>query len=408
MSENNGKKNVFKAALEKVKDFFKSIADCFTRVIENVKNMERKNKIILAVISIVVLVLLVVLIVSLTSRYRYGNTAGNINNAGYVVKDGSGVVLSYVNTYDSSEETEKYQKSGVYGVKSNGKVKTYETFEDKIYAYSINKVGNWVYYMKIDENNSTRDIVKTNGKKRIVLVDNMSSYEENTEHLLENYELLQVAGKYVYYINENLNITRIKTNGKEKTIIRDEIKVSDFQVYKDYIYINNIDGEFIKVSLKDFEDETMLKNINANNFQVEGKYIYYIDKANKLVRTNLDGEEEKVIVDKEVKSFNVVKNDVYYFAEYKAENAKEGAVGITNAYAIFKLNVKKNETTKVVNTEASYSNINVAGKWIYYNDKIANDYYYYTIYRVKVDGTEKEDLAGKVSSAEVKEYDVAK
>ena len=62
MSENNGKKNVFKAALEKVKDFFKSIADCFTRVIENVKNMERKNKIILAVISIVVLVLLVVLI----------------------------------------------------------------------------------------------------------------------------------------------------------------------------------------------------------------------------------------------------------------------------------------------------------------------------------------------------------
>lgn len=408
MSENKEKKNVFKAMLEKVKEFFKSLPDAFTRLKESIKNMERKNKIILAVVCAVVLVLLIVLIVSLINGNKYGNTAGNINNAGYVVKDGSGVVLSYVNTYDSSEDSDNYQRSGVYGVKSNGKIKTYETFGEKTYAYSINKIGNWVYYMKVDVNNSTRDIVKTNGNKRIVLVDNMSSYEKNTEHLLENYELLQVAGKYVYYINENLNITRMKTNGKEKEVIRDEIKVSDFQVYKDYIYINNIDGEFIKVSLKDFEDKTMLSNINANNFQVEGKYIYYIDKANKLVRTNLDGEEEKVIVDKEIKSFNVVKNDVYYFAEYKAENAEEGAVGITNAYAIFKLNVKKNETTKVVETDASYSNINVAGKWIYYNDKIKDDYYYYTIYRVKTDGSEKEDLAGKVASAEVKEYDVAK
>lgn len=405
MSEKKEKKNVFKEALSKVKEFFKNIPDCFTRLKESIKNMEKKNKIILGVVTGVILIALIILIIVLAIGTRYGNTIGNTNNQGYAVKDGSKVIVSYKNTSDSEETSENYQRSGVYSISSNGKVETYETFGDKTYAYSISKVGNWVYYMKVDEINSTRDIVKTNGNKRTVLVDDMSSYEKNTEYLLENYQLMEVVDDYVYYINENLNLSRVKTNGKVKEVIRDDIEVSDFQIYDGYIYINNTDNEFIKVNLKDFEDRTVLSNINANDFQVEKKYIYYLDKSDKLVRTNLDGEEETVIVDKEVKSFNVVKNDIYYFSEYEG-NSEEGQAGAANSYAIFRLNTKKNETSKIVETSVAHSSINVVGKWIYYNDKIENDYYYSTIYRVKTDGTEKEDLSGKVSSAEVKEYDI--
>ena len=408
MSENKEKKNVFKEALGKVKEFFKNIPDGFTRLKENIKNLEKKNKIILGVVTGVILIALIVIIIILVIGTRYGNTLGNTNNHGLVAKDGSKVIISYINTIESDEVSENYQRSGVYSISSNGTVKTYETFTDNIYAYSINRIGNWVYYMKVDEINGTRDIVKTNGKDRIVLVDNMSSYSNDageTEYLLENYDLMTVVDDYVYYINENLNLSRIKTNGKDREVIKDDIEVSDFQVYDGYIYINNTDNEFIKINLKDFEDRVVLTNINANDFQVDDDYIYYIDKSDKLVRTNLNGEEETVIVDKVVKSFNVVKNDIYYFSDYEGDN-EEGEAGVANSYAIFRLDTKKNETSKIVETEVAYSNISVVGDYIYYEDKFEDDYYYSTIYKIKTDGTEKEDLSSKVSSAEVKEYDV--
>ena len=407
--ENNEKKNVFKTAFEKVKEFFKNIPDNFTRLKENIKNMEKKNKIILGIVSAVILIVLIVIIVLAIIGTRYGNTSGNTNNKGFAVKDGSKVIISYIN--NNEEETENNHRSGVYGISSNGKVTTYETFTDDIVSYSVNRSGNWIYYMKIDTQNGTRDIVKTNGKKREVLVNDIScyrnnaEYQENTEHLFDNFELLSVVDNYVYYINDNLNLSRTKTNGKDTEIIRDDIEVSDFQIYEGYIYINNTDNEMIKINLKDFEDKQDLENVNANEFQVEKDYIYYIDKADKLVRTNLSGEEETVVVDKDVKSFNVVKNDIYYFSDYET-NAEEGEAGSANKYAIYRLNTKKNETSKIVETEVAFSNINIVGDYIYYEDRIQDNYYYNTLYRVKTDGTEKEDLSGKISSAEVKEFDV--
>lgn len=409
--ENNKKKNVFKTAFGKVKEFFKNIPDNFTRFKESIKNMEKKNKIILGIVSAVILIVLIVVIVIAIIGTRYGNTSGNTNNKGFALKDGNKVVISYIN--NNEEETENNHRSGVYSISSSGKVKTYETFTDDIVAYSVNKSGNWIYYMKVDAQNGTRDIVKTNGNKREVLVNDIScyrnnaEYQENTEHLFENYELMSVVDNYVYYINDNLNLSRTKTNGKNTEIIRDDIEVSDFQIYEGYIYIKNTDDEMVKIDLKDFENKQDLENVNANDFQVDKDYIYYIDKADKLVRTNLSGEEETVIVDKNVKTFNVVKNDIYYFSDYEG-TSEEGEAGVANKYAIYRLNTKKNETNKIVETEVAYSNINVVGDYIYFEDRIQDNYYYNTLYRVKTDGTEKEDLSGKISSAEVKEFDVEK
>lgn len=398
MNENKvEKKNIFK-------DFFKSIPNFFIKLKENIKNLTKKSKILLGIVTILVLILILILISSIMVGTRYGNKSGNINNNGFAVKNSGSTIISYINTVDISDNSENYKNSGVFEINSKGKAKIYEVFDEKVYAYSVNKSGNWIYYMKVDENTSSRSIIKTNGKKSITLVENLSSYEKNTDYLLNNYQLMYVVGDYVYYINENLNLSRIKVNGKTKEVIRDEIKVSDFQVYNGYIYINNTDDELIKVNLKDFEDKKHLSSINANDFQVEKEYIYYIDKSDKLVRTNLDGNEEKTIIDKEVKSFNVVDKDIYYFSEYKGESKNEnGSTDITNEYAIFKLDIKKNDTIKIVETATSYSHINVVGKWIYYNDKIEGDYYYYTMYRIKTNGEEKQDLMTVIPDTDKKQ-----
>ncbi len=382
--------------------FCEKVKDSLIRLKENIKNLTMKSKIILGIVTIIVFILIITLIS--TIRTSYGNKSGNINNIGFAVKSGGSTIISYINTVDESDNSENYKSSGLFEITSSGKAKVYEKFDKNVYAYSINKIGNWVYYMKVDENNSTRSIVKTNGNKSINLVENLSSYEKNSDYLLNNYQLMYVIDDYVYYINENLNLARVKINGKTKEVIRDEIEVSDFQIYDGYIYINNIDNEFVKINLKDFEDKKTISSINANDFQVERKNIYYIDKSDKLIRTNLEGKEEKTIIDKDIKSFNVVGKDIYYFSEYNGENTnEEGTTDITNEYAIFKLDTKKNETKKIVETATSFSYINVVGKWIYYNDKIDGDYYYYTIYKVKTDGTNKQDLATLIPDSEKNE-----
>ena len=235
MNENKvEKKNIFK-------DFFKSIPNFFIKLKENIKNLTKKSKILLGIVTILIL------ISSIMVGTRYGNKSGNINNNGFAVKNSGSTIISYINTVDISDNSENYKNSGVFEINSKGKAKIYEVFDEKVYAYSVNKSGNWIYYMKVDENTSSRSIIKTNGKKSITLVENLSSYEKNTDYLLNNYQLMYVVGDYVYYINENLNLSRIKVNGKTKEVIRDEIKVSDFQVYNGYIYINNTDDELIKV-----------------------------------------------------------------------------------------------------------------------------------------------------------------
>ncbi len=390
-----------KENISKIGNFFKNLPDWFIKQVEKVKNLERKTKIILAVVLLLVIIAIISLIVFSINSKKLGNLVGNINNNGIAVKDGSAAVISYTNTEDGNDSSEKVARSGIYKVNSNGKVKTYETFGENVYGFSVNKVGNWIYYMKVDDEKGTRDIVKTNGNKRVVIAKDLPSYVKNSEYLIENYTLMTIEANYIYYLNENQNITRIKTNGKNKEVIRDDIKAKDFVVYKDYIYLNTDDNEFMKIKIKDFEEKQNLKNINANDFQVEGKYIYYIDKANKLLRVDLNGNNEKVIVDKQIQSFNVIGNEVYYFAEESKSSSEE-----SNEFAIFKLNMKNNETKKIVDTAYSASKINIAGNYIYYDDRIDGDIYYNTVYKVKLDGSEKEDLGQKVLSAEVKEFDI--
>lgn len=402
MSENKEKKNVFKS-------FFKAIPEKCTRLGESIRNLDQKGKIIFCTISVLIVVLLIILILSLIIGTRYGNTRGNTNNNGYAVKDGGKVIVSYINTATSKEDSEGYHQSGLYKMETDNKMYAYAKFNEDEQAYSLNRVGSWLYYMKVNKKDGTRSIVRTKKNKEEVLVDKISSYKSNTEYLLDNYQLLQVVDNYIYYINENLNLSRLKVNGKTRVVIRDEISVSDFQISNGYIYIKNTDDELIKVNLNDFEDKKEISEININDFQVEKNYIYYIDKSEKLVRSDLDGKNEETIVDDEVKTFNIVNDTAYYFAEYRSESQDEnGVTTVSSGYAIFKKEIKKNETTKIVDAETSYSNINVVGKYIYYNDRIKDDLYYDTIYRVKIDGTDKQDLGEKIESSTVSNSSVVK
>ena len=118
MSENNEKKNAFK-------DFFKSIPEKCTRLGESIRNLDQKGKLSFCGGSLLVIVLLMILIISLVVGTRYGNTRGNSNNNGYAVKDGGKVIVSYINTAGSKDDSERYYQSGIYKIDSDKKMYAY-------------------------------------------------------------------------------------------------------------------------------------------------------------------------------------------------------------------------------------------------------------------------------------------
>jgi len=62
-------------------------------------------------------------------------------------------------------ESEGYHNSGIYKIESDNKMYAYAKFEPGVKAYSINKMGSWIYYMKVYENEGKRSVVKTKNNK---------------------------------------------------------------------------------------------------------------------------------------------------------------------------------------------------------------------------------------------------
>lgn len=340
-----------------------------SNISEKFKNLEQERRKIITIVAIIVIAIVIVSIITsimlASSVNSADKVAGNLNNAGFAVKKGNKAYVS--NTLiNSGENVEK----GIYEIGSNN---TSIISKDE-YVKSINMYKGYIYYLAINKDSSGNYIrqvikMKPNGDKRQVLVDNI-------ETTFIGNDSLNVSDGWIYYLNAEYKIEKIKINGEKRQQIADE-EVAYFQISGKNIYYVTKDDDFKRMAKDGTAIEQIEKGIGL--FQIVSNNVYYISKSNRhLVKMNLKDKSDNEIIDKKIKTFNVYGKTIYY------ATAEEGEQGL------YKVKINGKNAQKLTDLLSENNFICVVGDWIYYTDKIENSPYYYTIYRVKTNGKNKE------------------
>ena len=316
-------------------------------------------------ISISILLVLVLLIFAIIykSNSKEENLSGNLNNLGFSVNFGK---TTYCLGYKDGIA------DGIYKISGKNKTKISDD-----YGYYLNKSGNYIYYIDAIDNNIIR--MKTNGKKKDIIVENVDT------------EIMTVVGDYIYYF-DNSYFYRIKTNGENKKRISNK-SLEMYQIVGKYIYYSYMDnGSYSIAKMKtDGENNQKIASECGKAFCVDGKHIYYICENNgnsnetfyELYKMNKNGENKKQLAKIEgildQSSINFYGNLVYY-AKRDTEWKN----------AIYKIDLNGKNETKITDIVGYVTKINVNNNWIYYPDENNNNEV--KIYRIKTNGTNKQEL----------------
>ncbi len=252
---------------------------------------------------------------------------GNLSNMGLATFDDGNV---YYNRYEK----------GIVKYKGN---KEYLITDET--AYSINVVGNDIYYLTVSDNNSI-DIktVKTNG-------DSLRKIKS----IYTSVSKIYVQDGYIYYAtNKDIDgIARINIETNEETIIT-TANIQDFQVLEDTIYFTDNINHIYKMALAGVEVKRISEDLRVKQFQILGKWIYFLDEDNgTLNKVRLDGTDKAVVTDKiKNNNYNVTSKKIYFF---DAENKK-----------ICSINLKGNDFKELVTIKTNNTKINIADDNIYY------------------------------------------
>lgn len=340
----------------------------------NFKDMEPKQRKITIITAIIILALIVISVIAIvivqSNKNNAGKIAGNLNNNGFAYGKGNKIYIS--NTILGVTQSES--ENGIYELNSKNESKLVTTDE---LIYSINYYKGNLYYlaMNIAENgNYIRQVVKVkpNGKNKEIVVDNI-------ETTLTANNSLSVNDGWIFYLNSDSKIEKIKINGDKRQQVADD-EVERFQISGKYIYYTTKDDEFKRMK-KDGSNNEKLENGIAS-FQVVGNDVYYISQANgHLMKWNIENHVDTEIVDKKVKTFNIYEKTIYY------------AINEMDEQAIYKRNLKDNKSKKLVDLANANVHISVAGKWIYYTDQVEGSPYYFTFYKVNKNGGEKQAIS---------------
>jgi putative cell wall-binding protein len=323
---------------------------------------------------------------------KYGNTNGNLqsgsrNALGHVTTQGAwdyyyfqGVpnysgVLSYGGLYkikkDSNEsivlDKDSYSSSSISGyyTKSN-----------------INVFGEWIYYENIarafmggeGESEYTEGIykLKTDGTSK-------------TKICSDNAREMVVRGEWIYYCNDtdHGSLYKIKVDGTNRTKITDDtcykINISGNYIY--YLKYDDVEqpnmASLYRIKVDGTENMKIPYAEKIQFLVVEGDFIYYstyIDekdvlKGVSIFKMKTDGTEKVKLCDAEfINSFNVLNGNLYYWGGYTVDKAT--------------LLHKISNDGKIVITKFN--------EIIGYNWMVRNQIYYNNIYRINMDGTNKQ------------------
>lgn len=289
-----------------------------------------------------------------------GNTPANSNQGGYVAVQGEWVYYTY-SAYDSS---------WLYKMKTDGSAKQRVTQD--VYC-GLNVVGEWIYYANIYGFDQGIYKVRLDGTDKTKLSSDYSSF-------------VHVQGDWIY-TQGNWGIYRMKTDGSQKKLICSDncLKIN---IVGDLIYYVNDDGLIYKIRT-DGSEKTKLKNeFTLFDFAVDGDTIFG-SKADIYCKMRIDGSgfvNYGDDINKETGQFlmkvNLNAADGWlYFLQYEYHNKQ-----YSNS-AIYKIKADKSQKTKIA--DVKYHGkffICVVDDWIYFEDGEDD----YMMYRVKTDGTKLE------------------
>ncbi len=254
------------------------------------ENKKSKIKLILPIIIGIVVIVCVAFIIyyirnKKTSTYPENYTYGNTQEN----QMNNGILVADENYvfYCAKDYRDKYYI--FRRTKATGEVLELTTSNAKF----LNIYNDYLYY--INEENSIFKMKKDGSDRQRVVEGATSMYIENN---------------YLYYINEKMFNSLFKvdleTNKSEKII---DTEIKEFTIYKEYIYyISDEDNQLYRVDINGNNNQNVSTD-NLSNICVVKDKIYAINKTdgNSIYEFSLDGLENRKILSMD----NVLKNDGY-------------------------------------------------------------------------------------------------
>jgi non-specific serine/threonine protein kinase len=283
-------------------------------------------------------------LISAAASNKYGNTAGNLNNVGYITEQDGWLYFS----------ADGY----ICRMKNDGtQLKTLGRY----YANNLNVLGEWIYFFDNDRYNVSK--IRIDGSGYSVMVKNAC--------------LLQAANGWLYYKTKGDGpLYRITTEGKNKQlIIKDNVdclNVTDSYLYygsNTKSYRSGLDGS----NIVEYDSGSQEMIINGNTKYTSGS----------LTKSNTDGSNEITLIESDTKDINLDGEWIYY-------------INTLDNYKIYRIKTDGTKNQKV--DDANVVVFNIAGDWIYYHKA---EYVYHEngfnmrsdgFYLLKKDGTKRIDL----------------
>lgn len=206
------------------------------------------------------------------------------------------------------------------------------------------KQGDWVYFSNISNNHRLYKM-RLDGSSKSKLNDDDSLY-------------LNVVGDWIYYINrtDQNKIYKIKTDGTGRARIDNDHSATSMVVDGDWIYYVTVSDQSRIYKIKtDGTNKTKVgDDYGVTNLYEADGWIYYTAEAqsNKIYKIKTDGTQKTKLYDEAAAQLNVAGRWIYF----------NKAVG----GGTYRINTDGTGLTRLIDEAGPSSSLNVDGDWIYY------------------------------------------
>lgn len=322
---------------------------------------EKAKKPVLKIVILTILVLaiavagvMIAINLDLIHFEKVGATIGNIRNYGYATYQGNKIYYIAPNA-DST-------KIGIYSADITGE-NVKELFMNEEDVMSLNAYGNYLYFITISE--STEEYGEYDNKICKMKNDGTDLQVINDNEFNDyGYEIYVVKNK-IYYIGEDSNIYKMNLDGSNRELVSDKgtgyIGITDkYIIYNDYADNSSETSEESSA----YEYKTCIMNLDGSDARsilgesrlytvnVYDDVIYYTNENLELYRVNVDGTDNKKLLDGEVYNLNVAGGYIFYLGYRDIENDD-------NTICVFRadLDGSNHKIIKELTTGTNYINV---------------------------------------------------
>ena len=192
---------------------------------------------------------------------------------------------------------------------------------------------------------------------------------EVLELTTSNAKFLNIYNDYLYYINEENSIFRIKKDGSDRQRVVEE--ATNMCIENNYLYYindNMFEGLF-KLDLETNKNKE-ITNIKIKEFTIYKEYIYYINEEdNQLYRIDINGNNNQNISTDNLSNICVVNNKIYALNSTDGNSIYEFSLdGVENRKILSMDKALKNNGYIIVNNMIGILQEFATQKYIYFYD----------------------------------------